>query len=83
MYKYLLNQCYCILTIFFVMSYVYIIYIYIWYVRGWCVCVHACVCVCGRNFKRDIYIDFPLCTEHWHWQRKYSSCIKNNVENIQ
>lgn len=43
MYKYLLNQCYCILTIFFVMSYVYIIYIYIYMVCAWLVRVRACV----------------------------------------
>lgn len=47
------------------------------------VCVRARARACACNFKRDIYIDFPLCTEHWHWQRKYSFCIKNNVENIQ
>lgn len=45
MYKYLLNQCYCILTIFFVMSYVYIIYIYGMCVVGACACMRAYACV--------------------------------------
>lgn len=80
MYIYLLHQCYCILTIFFVTSYVTL---YIYNFVCVCVCLRARARACACNFKRDIYIDFPLCTEHWHWQRKYSFCIKNNVENIQ